>query len=75
MMSWLAHYQVAVEVARDRQAEADRNRLARSIASASGPEATRRLPATRPTLPVRARCWTLRARRLTITVTLRTEVP
>jgi len=74
MQSWFALYQVAQEMARDRHAEADRNRLARAPALAAGPQAERRVAATRPTLPVRARCWTVRARRLSITITLRTGV-
>lgn len=74
MQDWFTLYRLAEEKARDLRAEADRDRLARAIASAAGPEATRRVAATRPTLPVRARCWTLRARRLSITITLRTEV-
>jgi len=74
MQDWLSLYQLAQEKARDLRAQADRDRLARAIASAARPEATRRVAATRPTLPVRARCWTLRARRLSITITLRTEV-
>ena len=73
MQDWLSLYQLAQEKARDLRAQADRDRLARAIASAARPEATRRVAATRPTLPVRARCWTLRARRLSITITLRTE--
>ena len=73
MQDWLSLYQLAQEKARDLRAQADRERLARAMASAARPEATRRVAATRPTLPVRARCWTLRARRLSITITLRTE--
>jgi hypothetical protein len=74
MQDWLSLYQLAQEKARDLRAQADRDRLARAIASAARPEATRRVSATRPTLPVRVRCWTLRARRLSITITLRTKV-
>jgi hypothetical protein len=74
MQDWFALYRLAEEKARDLRAEADRERLARAIASTAGPKATRRVAATRPTLPVRARCWRLRVRRLSIKVTLRTEV-
>jgi hypothetical protein len=74
MQDWFTLYRLAEEKARDLRAEADRDRLARAIASTAGPKTTRRVAATRPTLPVRARCWTLRARRLSITITLRTEV-
>jgi len=75
MQDWPTLYRIAEERCRDLRAEADRERLARGIASVARPRAPRRAAATRPTMPVRARRWKLQARRLSITVTLRAEVP
>lgn len=74
MMSWFSLYEVAQEVARDRHAEADRDRLARATTSAADLGAEHRVAGPRQVLPVRARCWTVRARRLSITITLGTEI-
>ena len=40
MQNWFALYRLAEERARDLRAEADRERLARAIASTAGPKAT-----------------------------------
>lgn len=78
MSSWYTDYLLARGIAEDRWAEAERDRLARSLGGHDHDVAVRPAPARgreRPPLraaatAARVRCWTVRLARLVVTVSV-----